>query len=220
MQEAGSPCFRAAQLGWVGPRFLQKIVILKIFVKVPPARGIESKQVMPVDHQTILRIQMRERAKLFSYIWSIVHDEHIAEDVFQDVGVLAMEKAREIHDAGHLKHWMIRTARFKALKAVRSKHTLVFADETLDCLESKWEKVDADNDPAEMVTALRGCLNTLTPNAKRLVKMRYVDGMPGLEIAASLGRKAESIYSALSRIHRVLAECVRGRLRRDGVHHA
>jgi RNA polymerase sigma-70 factor (ECF subfamily) len=62
-----------------------------------------------------------------------------------------------------------------------------------------------------MVDALRGCLDRLTPNARRLVTMKYVDGLRGDTIAQQLGRQVRSIYTALSRIHRALSECLAGR---------
>ena len=55
-----------------------------------------------MDSNAVIRGLIRERAKLLAYVWAIVRNHHMAEDIFQDVTVLAMERAGEIKDEGHL----------------------------------------------------------------------------------------------------------------------
>jgi DNA-directed RNA polymerase specialized sigma24 family protein len=68
-----------------------------------------------------VRALIRDRAKLLGYIWAIVRDHHLADDLFQDVTVLAIERARDIQDEAHLLLWSRKTARYKALEVMRSK---------------------------------------------------------------------------------------------------
>lgn len=171
---------------------------------------------MSVSHDAIARVQMRNRAKLYSYIWSIVHDEHIAEDVMQDVYALAIKKCDEFEDEEHLLHWTRKAARLIALRSLRERHKtpITLSDATLDLLEQDWADIDTD-ETSTMIDALRKCMGLLTPRAKQMVKMRYVEGIRCADMAKALNHKVESVYVAMSRIHRTLANCIRSRLMRE-----
>lgn len=173
---------------------------------------------MPVDYDTIVRVQMKDRTKLAAYIWTIVRDEHIVEDVMQDVYLLSFTKADQIEDEKHLPLWMRRTARLKALRHIRdrSNSPMILSQQALDQIEKDWKKLDRE-DSTTSLAALRNCVNTLTPRAKKIIKLRYIDGMKSAGIAEMLGQKVESVYVTISRIHRTLGECIRKQLRQKGL---
>jgi RNA polymerase sigma-70 factor (ECF subfamily) len=78
----------------------------------------------------------------------------------------------------------------------------------LDQMEEIW----AEHDPsptADLVEALRHCLERLSPNARELVKLRYQDGISGSRLAEVVNRQLNTVYVALSRIHRSLGDCIR-----------
>jgi DNA-directed RNA polymerase specialized sigma24 family protein len=52
------------------------------------------EDLMALDSPAIVRLLMAERSRLFSYTWAIVGDVHLAEDVFQEVSLLAIEKGK------------------------------------------------------------------------------------------------------------------------------
>jgi RNA polymerase sigma-70 factor (ECF subfamily) len=165
---------------------------------------------MSLGHDIIAASLMRRRAELLAYIWAITADEHIAEDVLQEVCRLAILKSDEIHDADHLLPWARTTARFVALNALRKtrRDTLTLDESLLDLLESHWSRPPATAD-ADQVDALRRCLGRLSPSARRLVQLRYTDNISGSELAEIVGQKTRSVYTALSRIHRTLGDCIR-----------
>ena len=55
-------------------------------------------------------------------------------------------------------------------------------------------------------------MGRLTPNNREIVRLRYFEGRAGAQVAEAMGRKLETVYQALARIHRTLADCVRQRL--------
>ena len=63
--------------------------------------------------------------------------------------------------------------------------------------------------------ALALCMEEVTPNNRELLRLRYFERRPCLEVAAVMGRKLESVYQALARIHRVLGDCVRERCKQE-----
>lgn len=168
---------------------------------------------MALDHHTIVRLLLAERAKLHAYIWSIVRDDHLTEDVFQDVSILAIDKRDQINDEQHLHRWLRTTARFESLKALReAKRGPVAMDaSTLDLIDAHW--ADYDLTPSsDMTEALRHCIGELSPSARQIIRARYVDGQSGKELAQTLNQKAHSVYVAIGRIHRRLHDCIRERI--------
>lgn len=168
---------------------------------------------MAVTPTDIVKVLMRERDRLFAYVWSIVGDIHVAEDVIQEVSLLAADKGGEVANEHALLVWVRKAARLKALEALRStaRRPVPLDDSVLEQMEPHWAKYDRV-DSAEMVEALRVCMEKLTENNRRLLKLRYVDGLRMGEVARALGRKAATVYQAMSRLHANLAECVQRRL--------
>ena len=164
-----------------------------------------------MDGNSVVRALIRDRAKLLGYIWVIVRDHHIADDVFQDVTILALEHAAEIKDQGHLSRWSRKAARLKALEAVRrrGRKPLPLDDDVLEMIEGDWAAVDAIAVGPE-VDVLRSCLEKLTPRARRILHLRYVEGLGGAALAshAEVGIDLKSLYVALSRIHKALHDCI------------
>jgi RNA polymerase sigma-70 factor (ECF subfamily) len=155
---------------------------------------------------------LRERVKLLAYIRAIVRDNHLAEDVFQEVAVLAVRKRDEIRDRRHFLAWMRLAARHLALKVMRRQHQYLFLDESLlDHLDGQWAEQDPSS-ASDLVDALRTCLESLSPYARNMVKLRYVDGISGLQLAEVVDRSPNTVYVTLSRIHRSLGDCIRQRL--------
>jgi RNA polymerase sigma-70 factor (ECF subfamily) len=164
---------------------------------------------MAIDGDTLVRVLLRNRANLVAYAVCIVRDDHLAEDVFQDASVLAYKKKADITDEHHLMAWLRIVIRQRAIKALskRSKAPLKFDNSMLDLLDDHWQQFDRP-EADDYLSALRYCIDRLAPKARELVRLRYSDGMRGTKLAKIFNQPANSIYVALSRIHRTLAECV------------
>jgi RNA polymerase sigma-70 factor (ECF subfamily) len=168
---------------------------------------------MSLDHAQLVQALVADRARLLAYILSILSDEHAAEDVYQEVCTLALEKRDEIRDADHLGAWLRITARHRALKAIDRlrRGPRVLDDRMLDLLEPHWDSLAA-LESSRMVDALHTCLKQLTPHARQLVQLRYGQGIASSGIARQLSRPLNTIYVAMTRIHKQLGECIRKRL--------
>jgi RNA polymerase sigma-70 factor (ECF subfamily) len=177
---------------------------------------------MALSETIIVRVLLAERAKLLAYIWVIVRDAHLVEDVFQEVAALAVQKRNELRDEAALPVWLRRTARFQALAALRDKardpHQSL-TPEILDQLDTYWSSQDRQPDDAR-VEALQDCLTQLSPYARQIVALRYGKGLQGIKVAEALGRNVRTIYMALTRIHNSLRDCIEQKLAVPGDSHA
>jgi RNA polymerase sigma-70 factor (ECF subfamily) len=175
----------------------------------------------PLDHGTALRLLLANRAMLLGYINAITGDPTLSEDVFQEVSIVVMDKFATVTGVEGFRPWARTIARFQSLKAVNRRRAspIRLAGEVLDRLDRAWEEQDRDDPRAASVAALEQCIARLTPRAQQLVHLRYHQGLSGQAIADELGKPLNTIYVAISRIHRSLAECIRNQLSGTGVHH-
>jgi RNA polymerase sigma-70 factor, ECF subfamily len=168
-----------------------------------------------MDHQSPRNVTLliRERDRLYSYIWAIVGDVHLAEDVFQEVSLLVIEKRPEATDELQFRVWLRRTARYKAIEAVRRvrKGPTCLDQAVIDKLEEHWGRYDTTPE-SDLVDILRECMRMLTPNGQKIIALRYVEGLRSSEIAQRLGRQVETVYQSIARAHLNLAACVREKL--------
>ena len=169
---------------------------------------------MMLDESTTVRLLIRERIKILSYIDSFLGDLQLSEDCFQDVCAAAVARDESFEDETHLLRWALRVGRNKSvdLARKRSRQPVILDEDVLDSLEDQWVAEEKSDHQAERVRLLRRCLESLTKNSRRIVELRYVEGMKSGHIAESLGRKVESIYRALTRAHVTLRECMEQRI--------
>ncbi|MBI1374390.1 MAG: sigma-70 family RNA polymerase sigma factor [Phycisphaera sp.] len=168
---------------------------------------------MSVNSEQIVQVLMRQRTKLLAYIRVIVRDNHMAEDVLQEVSMLAVRKADQIDGAEGIERWVFKAARLEAMNFLRRRHSdpLTLDAAVLDAIDARLTAAAALPD-SDVSDALTQCVEQLSPYARRLVQMRYGEGLTGQRLAESLDRKLNTVYVALTRIHHVLQDCVRTRM--------
>jgi len=191
--------------------------VVNLFTAIPSRTAAIPGRTLPIDQEDLVVALLRERVKLLAYVTSIVHDKHLAEDIFQDVATLALRRRDEIRGGQHLLAWIRLAARRRALEVVRERERYLFLqDETLlDHLEEQWAEFDHAS-ATDLTEALLGCLEEMSPYNKTLVKLRYVDGLKGVSLAEAVDRSVNTVYVALTRIHRSLRDCIRRRLSQGG----
>ncbi len=175
---------------------------------------------MALDETIIVRTLMADRAKLLAYIWSIVHDAHLVEDVFQEVSLLALRKRSELQDEKALSTWLRKSARLLALTAVRGKvkRPVLLGEDVLDKLDAAWGEADARSAAASL-DLLHRCLAKLSERSRQFVALRYMERLSGAQVAAKLGTTVHSVYVALGRAHRLLRDCMKKQNDAEGVTH-
>ena len=162
-----------------------------------------------MDQKQVIRYMLENREKLLAYVWPIVRDAHVSEDVYQNVAILAMEKCEQIEDEKHLQLWLRKASRYKSLEALRQKDRMppVLSSQTLDILEPYWDAYDAF-ETTDLADSLKQCIDRLTTYARQLIKLRYGEGLSCNEVADSVNRNVHAVYKSLSRTHDQLRLCM------------
>lgn len=172
---------------------------------------------MSIKEADILKLILRQRLQLLAYARAIVRDIQKAEDVFQEVSILAIKKKNEFKEINALPAWLRRTTRFKALAIIRDQTrecTDTISPEVLDTIDAYWEATESQNN--RRIELLGECIEQLTENSQEIISLRYFKGMKGKDVAISLGRKVRTVYMALTRIHRTLRGCVEEKMMLGG----
>ena len=171
---------------------------------------------MDSRQERAVALLLSHRAMLLGYVVSIVRDPDLAEDVFQNVAVVVLDKAGAVARDEDFPAWARRVARLESLTALRKRKRApeLLDHSVLEMLEGHWSATETAPAPARK--ALRECVERLSPYARQLIHMRYVEDLSALAVAERLNRSPNTIYVALSRTYRHLAGCVQRRLAREG----
>ena len=151
------------------------------------------------------------RARLLGYVTAIVRDPHLAA-TSSEVTLLAMQRAGG-SGATSPPPLGEKSSALQVVEALRaSGGGGCPGDDVLDALEAEWDAAGSDaagsDAAAEQVHDLRGCMQRLSARARRILHLRYSDGLSGLQLAETLTIGVASVYVALSRIHRALRDCM------------
>lgn len=162
-----------------------------------------------LHEQQLVKTLLAEQGRVIAYVQSIVRDPDLADDIFQDVCVLAVEKRAQIQDETHLQKWLLTAARMEALSALRrrKRESLLLDEQVLDAIDASWREQDV-LDLTARSDALRRCLSSLSDGHQALVAKRFVNGYDYPRLAAECHRSVSSLYVTFSRIYAFLAKCI------------
>ncbi|MEM9348076.1 MAG: sigma-70 family RNA polymerase sigma factor [Planctomycetota bacterium] len=144
-----------------------------------------------------------------AYLFAAVSDYHDAEDLLQQVAVAVARDYEKYDPETPFIRWAIAIARNRVLNYRRQKATskLVFTQDTLDVLAGAMP----EEPPAETATkaALDDCINKLQARSQQALRLRYEQDLRSNEIAEKLEMTVTAVTSLMSRVHKVLAKCVK-----------
>ena len=155
------------------------------------------KRVVGGDVEAFRFLVERYEGGVFSFVFNIVCDRHVCEDVVQDVFFVANRKLGSFDSArSEFSTWLFTIARNKSINAIRKKRPIATAELP--------EGVDSD-DPAEAVgrkeafLALEVAIGELPVKLKSAYVMAEFEGMAYHRIGQIEGI---SIGTVKSRVHR------------------
>jgi RNA polymerase sigma-70 factor (ECF subfamily) len=174
---------------------------------------------MALKQDIVVQLLLMHRGKLVGAIRAMVGDEHLAEDIFQEVSIAAVSKCEEIESIEHFGGWLRCAARFQGLIALRNRNRLPrsLSPEVMELLEAHWQHFDAKAD-IDIAETLRNCIEKLGPYAKQVIVTRYDEGKQGTKLADAMNRNVQAVYKALTRAHSALRKCIQDRLAASGTH--
>lgn len=149
------------------------------------------------------------RARVWRYLRFLGCAADLADDFAQETLLAALQEfaAQEAPMA-----WLCATARNRFGMHLRRAGREV-AD--LDVLHAQWVEVAEPGGGDAQLRALRRCLDELPTRSRRVLELRYGDGLERAAIAREVGLGAEGVKSLLVRLRGVLAACVQRRVKEE-----
>jgi len=163
------------------------------------------------DAAQIAQLVVKHRHGLLAYLYGVLPDAHVAEDLFQEVCVVAVQKAAEFQDGTNFVAWARTIARNKLREHLRRRSGVAVDDAFFDELESAFDDVRAKVEPDLRKEALRRCLGEIQDRARQMLVWRYDEGLSAAMIADRSGQSRAAVNSLLQRIREILRDCVQRR---------
>lgn len=177
------------------------------------------------DNRAFDLLLERNEVKLFSYIMFVVHDEHLANDIFQETFVKAIVKLQKGQYAtnGKFSAWLMRIAHNVIIDGYRERklYRMVDQRDNNDLSNLKGDSVEVGNVEKDIVKGqvmndVKRLVAFLPTSQREIVYMRFYQQMSFKEIAettnvsinTSLGRMRYAIINLrrLAKEHNVYLE--------------
>ena len=165
-----------------------------------------------LQQEQIIRDFQAKRLRLIAYIRSQVGDLDLAEDLFQEISVILLQKARTFDSQRDLHAWCRGIARNVIRREWRKARRVKFFNDHERMLELIDEAFE-ENAEKEYIDGQRGrlraCMDKLTERAREMLSRRYMLGLSIREVAAACGQSELAAQVSLSRLRKSLSDCVK-----------
>lgn len=168
----------------------------------------------------MVRLQSRflvEAPALRGYAIGMCSDQALADDAVQECFLVVQAKAADFREGSDFAAWTRAILRRKVLELLRQRRRAHgIPAEVAEVLAEDAPTAGAWEDERR---ALAACLPRLAPAARRLVELRYLDGLMPEAIAARVAWSANAVNVALSRARSALRQCIQTALAQGGPSH-
>jgi RNA polymerase sigma-70 factor (ECF subfamily) len=159
--------------------------------------------------QEILKV----RGSLFGFLYSLVRDLGLAEELFQEVCARILERADRYVPGTDFGAWARAFARAVVFEHQRWRQRVLISDGAIAAAEEHFGRLEDEYFPRR--EALRKCMKELGAESRQLVEMRFEKGLSMKEIGERLKRSGGAVQVALSRIRGWLMKCILNRLQAE-----
>lgn len=166
----------------------------------------------PADQELFQRWWTATMPSLSAYVHGLVPRPDEAEDVLQDVAVVALRRFAEYDRDRSFRAWVFGIARHTVLAKRRSfaRNRILAHSELVAALTDTAER-HAD-DLLEHRHALRACLQRFDGRSREALRLRYGEHLPFAAVAERLRTSAVAARKLLSRLRARLRACIEARL--------
>jgi len=152
--------------------------------------------------------------RLLGYALALTGREDAAEDLVQDAFLVAHRDLAKFDPARDFGAWVRGIVRMKYLEWTRSARTTAVDAAVLDSIEERhraWDRA-VEEGREDALSALRGCLQSLSASLGEAVALFYTEKRPCAEIARRAGVEETVVRKRLQRARELLAECLKRKL--------
>jgi RNA polymerase sigma-70 factor (ECF subfamily) len=135
------------------------------------------------DRAALDRLLQAIQVRLHGYLVSLVHDEHLARDLLQDVFVIVIQKLRWLREPKAFLAWVYRIASRQAFRALKARKRRADSPEADTLLEAVEADVPDDEFAPELVGRIPALLEQVSPASRAVLSLHYLQEMTLREVA-------------------------------------
>lgn len=149
------------------------------------------------------------RNRIFGYIYSLVHNQADAEELFQETAIRLWQKFPEFERDRDFGRWATRFAHLTVLNFIRTnrRRREFLSEAILERIAMVHQREETEQSIAR-AEALASCMDRLPSKDQRLVESCYSGGLTMKEVATKIGRSTNAVYLAIQRVRRTLLGCI------------
>jgi RNA polymerase sigma-70 factor (ECF subfamily) len=166
------------------------------------------------DLDAFSQLVLRHQGALRACLAVRLDEPHHAEDLAQEVFILAFKKISEFDSKRPFAPWL-RGIAFNLLRNHRRRiHAIPSgaADELQTLVDAEIDALQEEGCEPKWFAALQSCLGQLGEDPRRLVRARYEEETDVAEICRRSGKKHSAVTMQLHRIRLQLRDCIERRL--------
>jgi RNA polymerase sigma-70 factor (ECF subfamily) len=166
------------------------------------------------QREEVMRLALEHRSSIWGFLMGLAKNPQQAEDLFQSTYLVICEKWTQFQPGTNFVAWARQIARYEFLASVDPQRR-PFVTAEMDVLESALAaSADRGSDrEADRREALRECLRQMPARGQRALTLRYGKGLGGDGVAQRMNLSLNALYTLLSRVRRLLLDCMNRRLR-------
>lgn len=167
---------------------------------------------VPDRLEQFTRLWVQNQRGVAAFIHMSLRDAHHAEDVLQEVAADASRNFDRYDASRPFVAWLIGIARQRLVDHYRKqdRQGAELSQDALDLLDRAYAQTAEEID--DRLVALRKCMEKLPEHHRLLIQRRYGFDDPLADIAKSVGSSAKAVNAMLTRVRKLLADCVQQRM--------
>ncbi len=165
-----------------------------------------------VDRDNFFQLYLKCQRRLYAYILMLVPNSSDADDILQKTSSIMWEKFDTYSPDASFGAWAVSISKYVIYdhyKKKRKSH-VIFKGEMLEIVSESAMASTRGTD--ERLSILKGCVEELDSNDRKLINIRYEQGLKIKDIAEQVGRPVQGFYKTMNRIHNLLLNCIRRKM--------
>lgn len=160
-----------------------------------------------------VQLLAKHQSALSSFVGSLVPSHADVDDIMQETSLALWKKWGEYDVSRDFFRWACGVAHIQVLRHRRKSATdrLWFSEELIELLS--FEMLEQTDLFELRRDALDSCVRKLPTGDRAVIELRYQSGMTVDRVAESLGKTSRTVHRMLSRIRRMLYQCITATLR-------
>lgn len=164
---------------------------------------------MTGEESALERLVRRHQAGLWRYLRALGADPQAADEIAQEVFLVAWHRQAAGLDDPAASAFLRRTARFLWLRRRRDESRRSLREAA--AVEELWTRQCAADAGEGYLAHLRACLEELQERTRSALTLFYGDGLERVAVARELGMKESGVKTLLQRARAALRECIERR---------